>query len=892
MLCFSSIAFTMPQSVEWWPKGFQDTIIRDSIRRAKSLRDSILNRDTVALDSILTDTLRGDTLRRDTVPPKPFLDAPIFGSNEDSLVYDVKTNDIYIYKKGDVKYQNVAIQADYIKMNTDTKLVRAKGIMDTVNNVYMRPKFTEATTTYDMDSIIYNMDTQKAIINGVSSKQNEGFMTGGLVKKMKDNVIHMHNGRFTTCDAACPHFYLQMTKGTVIPGKKTVFGPAYMVFEDVPLYILGLPFGFFPQTSSRSSGIIFPEIGEEYIKGFFVRNAGYYFAINDYLDLKLTGGIYTLGSWQAQMSTAYKVRYKFSGSIGVDYAKDVIGEPGAADYINTTNIRIQWSHQQDAKYRPGSTFSASVNYASSTYNKFNAQDMNDYLNSQTNSSIAYSKNWAGTPFSLSINGSLSQNSQDTTMSFSLPQMVFNVSKFSPFKRKKALGKERWYEKISATYQLNFRNEVKIKERELFKPEMFEKMRYGVQHVIPVNASFNLLKYLNVTPGVNYNERWYFRQINQTWDDESKKVIMDTTSGFNRVYDYSASLGMSTKLYGMYTVGRKNPVMIRHVASPNISVSYRPDFGKPQYGYYKSVQVSEDGRTNVYSPYANELFGVPSNGSSGALNFSLGNTLEAKIPSKTDTTGFKKVKIFEQLSISSSYNFLADSMNLAPFTVTAAMPIIPKFTLNVNMAFDPYQTDKTGRRINKFQIAKGGLVRMTALNFSLNYGFQSRQSQSKDNTPSINNPDNKALDAAIQSQQADFFNKDQQRMEAVEQARMIATQYYDFEIPWSVNFGYNFGYTNNGVKTDIMQTVSFNANVNITKKWAASFSAGYDFALNKLTPGTLQITRDLHCWQMSFAWTPVGFRQSWNFSIQAKASVLADVLKYKKDRSFYENYYGQ
>lgn len=865
--------------------GFTKSYLDSVADARRNDSTTFFNGDTHFVDSMI------DTIRPEK---KPFLDAPVTGTNNDSLIYDVKNKQIYVHMGGDITYQDMNIKADYIKLGTESKLVHAEGVVtDTVTKKPTRPVFKQGSAEYTADSMNYNMTTGKALIKGVDTKEGEGVLKGGTVKKMKDNTIHMHQGRYTVCDAECPHFYMQMTKGTVVPGKQTVFGPAYMVFEDVPIYFLGLPFGFFPQKRERNSGVIFPEIGEEYVKGFFIRNAGYYFAINDYLDFRIVGGIYTLGSWQLGAASNYALKYKFRGNIGFDYASDKIGEKGSPDYIDTKNISIRWTHSQDPKFMPGSTFSASVNYTSSTYNKFNAQNMEDYLNSQTSSSINYSKNWAGKPFALTVNGSMSQNSRDSTITLNLPSVNFNVTRIAPFKRKNPVGKERWYEKISFTYNFEFKNEAsQIKEKDFFKQQMFDKMKMGMKHSIPVSASFNLFQYLNISPSVNYNERWYFRRIDQRWDEENAKRYADTSRGFYRVYDYSASIGLNTKLYGTYTIKGKKPTFFRHIMTPSLSANFTPDNGSR---YWTTVQNDAEGNLAEYSPFSNEMYGVPSKGQTASIGFGVNNTLEAKFPSEKDTTGYKKVKLIEQFNISSSYNFLADSLNLAPFNVNLSTNIGGKFPLNFVATFDPYALDGNGRKINKFLVNDGGFLRMTSLSFSLGYSFQGGNKNASNSTgqPAANNQynNNNLAQQTQMTAQENFFNQDNTpQPTAKDLAMLAATQYYDFEIPWSFGFNYSFQYTNQTGKPIVNQSVNFNGNVNITKKWAVSASAGYDFAMKKLTPGTIRITRDLHCWQMSFQWVPVGFRQSWSFNIAVKSSMLSDLLKWEKNNSFYDNYY--
>ncbi len=790
----------------------------------------------------------------------------------------------------------MGLQAEYIKINTSQQNIRAEGrVLDTVTKEYVQPVFSEGETTYDVDSMDYNMTSHKGLIHGVKTKEGEGTLFGGTVKKMKDNTVHMHQGRYTVCDADCPHFYMQMTKGTTTPGKQTVFGPSYLVFEDVPIYFLGLPFGFFPMNQDKKGGLIFPEIGEEYVKGFFVRNGGWYQPIGDYADIAVVGGVYTLGSWQMGATSNYALRYKFRGNFSFDYARDKFGEPGSADFLEQTSTSLRWTHSQDSRFMPGSTFSASVNYSSSNYNRYNAQDLNDYLSAQTSSTVNYTKAWTGTPFSLTANASLSQNTRDSTVSLVMPSLSFNVTRIAPFKRKIAVGGEKWYEKISFTYNMNAKAQVdNLEEDLLFQSEMLEKARMGVQHSIPVNATFTALNYLNITPSVNYGERWYFRRVDRSWDDVNEQVVQDTTRGFYRLWDVSASLSFNTKLYGTYQVGRglrQKPTLIRHLFTPSFGFSFTPDNGSR---YMQSVQSDNTGTSfTEYSPWAQELYGTPSSSRSASMSIGFSNSLEAKFPSRKDSTGYKKVTLIDQLSMSTSYNFIADSMNLSNISMSLTTNLLDKLPINVSASFDPYAVDKDGRRINEFLINQGkGLARLASASFSFSYNWSSGASRSNGQA-AVNNPNNNSNTMDMLQRQAadDFFTQNpEQQMSSADLARMAATQYYDFQIPWSFGFSYTFSYSNPGSSPTTQQTLNFNGSVNLSEKWAVTASAGYDLIMKKLTPGTVRVTRDLHCWQMSFSWVPVGFRQSWSFNIAVKSSMLSDILKYDKNNSFLDNFY--
>lgn len=840
----------------------------------------------IALDSA-GNLVASDTLSADSTPKvkKAFLEDVLNSKNKDSLIYDIKSGRVYIYNEGEVLYQDKTLNADYIDMDMTNDLISAKGSMDTINNQYVKPVFKEGETVYNMDSIVYNMKSEKAKIYGIQFKEGEGILRGKDIKKMDDEIYNIHEGIYTTCDAEHPHFYLAMTKAQYVQGKRTkkvIIGPSYLVLEDVPLPI-GIPFGFFPMVSDKNSGFIIPEVGEENIKGFFLRDGGYYFVFNDYMDLAVQGGIYTMGSWETSLTSSYKKRYKFNGNFSFDYSKDIIGDKSSTDYQNMNNYRLSWSHSQDPKFRPNSTFSASVNFSSSNYNKYDAESISDYTSAQTNSSVSYSKTWAGTPFSLSANLQHSQNNRDSSVMLSLPNFVFNVSRIYPFQRKEMVGKQRWYEKISMSYTNTFNNSVTTKQDLLFKKDMFKNMKYGMKHEIPINSSFNLLRYLNLSPTFNYTERWYFSKIDKVWDPENNtQMVADTTHGFYRVFDYRVSASLSTRIYGTFEFKGNGPIRaIRHVMTPSITGSFTPDFGASKYGYYKPIQIDSSGTIGYYSPYEQGIYGVPSRGKSASLSFSLGNTLEMKVRSKSDSTGYKKIKLLESFSISSSYNFLADSMNLAPFTISARTTLFNSLGINLSATLDPYAINEQGRRINRFSIRDGKLVRLTSLSFSFGYSFRSLfGAEDKKGTGSA------ALPAEPTLEQQDFFARN--NISYAEQQRILSSQYYDFSVPWNFSFNYNFSYTKSGHTKSITQTLGFNGSINLTSKFGISFNGGFDFETMKLTPGSISLSRDLHCWQMGFTWVPVGFRKSWSFNIRVKSPMLKD-LKYQKSSGYLDNF---
>ena len=881
----------------------QDTTPQQRTRRLERRRSERLARpaaDTaaaVAADTVATDVDTvmlqvADTVRR---AKKAGLDKPISGKASDSLYYDLRNKMVYIYEQGDVSYGDMNLKADFMNINLDNKNIYAYGKADTVDGapVMTRPVFTQGTTTLNMDTITYNIESQRAKIKSIATQQGDGWLVGTSVKKMEDNTINIEGGMYTTCDQTDhPHFYLAMTKAKVIPGKKAITGPAYLVMEDVPIYFLGVPEGFFPLNTGPKSGILMPTYGEEATRGFYIRGLGYYFTLSEHMDLALTGGIYTLGSWEANVRSRYIKRYKYSGNLNFDFSSVKSGDKGDADYIKQNTFKLQWTHSQDAKANPGSTFSASVNLASSGYSKYSANTLNDMLSTQTNSSISYSKNWAGTPFSLSMNMAVSQNSQTKAISVTLPTVSFNVSRFYPFKRAVKIGKDRWYEKISMSYSGKLTNSVSATESDIFSRQTLDNMRNGVQHTIPVQASFNVFNYINITPSFNYNERWYFKKVDRQWNPETNTAEeLDPEYGFYRLYDYTTALSFSTTLYGMWQVREKYKNFklqaIRHTFSPSISFSYAPDFSNQKYGYFKTVQSDSTGRTTVYSPFADNAYGTPSQGRSMAMSFSLSQSLEAKVLSKRDSTGIKKISLIDDFSISGSYNFLADSMKLSNISLSLRSTFSGKIGINLRATLDPYEVSPEGIRYNKLTWRRGNLGRIINTGWSFGYSFKSR-----DNTkqPAINDIN------SVPPEYMNPFYDPYGTMDPVLRRQYMANAYYDFSLPWNIGFNYavnySVSYVNNGttgIRRNITQTIGFNGSITFSPKMAATFSGGYDIATNKLTTSSISITRDLHCWQMSFSWIPFGYYKSWSFHIGVKAASLQD-LKYDKSQSMYDNLY--
>ena len=892
------IAQIIPDSATLSSPEVQQQRSSRASRQAARRRNAVDRLPQQERDSLVAEQITSeiDSVRSDTASKKSSgLGEIINFKAVDSLAYNVAERTAEMYTQGDVTYQDMNLKSDFMRIDMNTREIYAYGKTDTVDGkpTVTRPVFEDQNSSYTMDTITYNITSGKAKIKGVATQEGDGWLVGGHVKKMKDNTVNLSDGKYTTCDQTDhPHFYLAMTKAKVIPGKKVITGPAYLVLEDVPLYPLMIPEGFFPLSMGPKSGILMPTYGEEHAKGFFIRDFGYYFTLGKHMDLALRGGFYTLGSWEASASSSYVKRYKFRGNFEADFSAVRTGEKGQPDRIEQNNFRLRWTHSQDAKANPGSTFSANVNFMTSGYSRYSATNLNDILATQTNSSIAYSKSWQGTPFSLSANMSVSQNSQNGTIAVTLPNIVFNVSRIYPFKRKEAMGKERWYEKISMQYSAKMSNSVSTTEKEMFTKETLQNMKNGVEHTLPVSASFNLFNYINVSPSFNYTEKWFFKRQFREWNPLTNTVdLLDPEYGFYRLYNYNANISASTIIYGMYDYTKKKKdrklQALRHTITPSFGFSYAPDFSKQKYGYYKSVQSDSTGKFTTYSPYANNAYSVPSSGQSMALNFSLSQNLEMKVLSKRDTTGVKKIKLIDDIRISGSYNFLADSMGLSNIPISFRTTIFKNFGINLSATLDPYEVTPEGKRINKLMIRRGLPGRITNTGWSFNYTFKSRDDRSQ---PAINDI------TSIPPEYLNPFHDPYGQLDPVLRRQYMSQAYYDFSLPWNFGIGYavsyNISYVNNGTtgyQKRVTQTINFNGSINITPKMGITFQGGYDIMGKTLTASSISITRDLHCWQMSFSWVPFGRYKSWSFNIGVKAASLAD-LKYDKSQSMYDNLY--
>ncbi|WP_147377111.1 putative LPS assembly protein LptD [Mangrovibacterium diazotrophicum] len=860
--------------------------------------------DSLALpaDSLLTDTLQTEAKEK-----KPVLDATINYNAQDSIIVALDGKKVYMYKGGVVTYENIELTADYIILDLNTKEVYAEGLPDSTGVMQGNPIFKDGTDEFECKTLRYNFKSQKGIIQDVKTEQGEGYVHSERTKKVSKDAFILKNGKYTTCDADHPHFYLKMTKAKVISNKKIITGPAYMVLEDFPIYFPILPFGFFPNSPSYSSGIIIPSYGEENSRGFFLREGGYYWAASEYFDVTLKGDIYSKGSWGTYFSSNYRKRYKFNGSVNIKYNVNKYSEEGLPDYSRSPGFSIQWTHSQDSKANPYQTFSASVNMSTSSYDKQNSYNVYSYLNSQKSSSISYSKKWENSPFNMSVNFRHSQNSSDSTMTISFPEMTFSMSKIYPFKSKNHVGKTRFWEKISIGYTGNIKNSITAREDSILQMSLVKDWQNGWQHSIPITLpSFNLLKYINMSPSFTYKERWYTNEVQSKYIFNhvtgEEMILKDTIYGFKRNYEYSYSLSASTNIYGMYLIKNPNSRIkaIRHKMTPTMSFSYRPDFGDPKYGFWDSY-VDAKGKIKYFNRFQNGVFGSTSRGESGAISFGLSNNIEAKMAARTDTISstnteggeksddkYTKVKILENLSFSGSYNLVADSLNLSNIAIRGRTTI-KGISINFGGTLNPYLTDTTGDvTINQYAWNhRSGLAKLGRLtNANLSFGLSFKSKDKKGGNKGGTGGGQPGQGPQSSGQPDTGFDEFGQPLPVL---MMTGPQYYDFSIPWEFRMDYTMSYSKSNPfeSATINQSVNFNGRLSLTDKWNMTMTTNFDIQAKEFSFTTFNISRSLHCWSMSFNFVPFGDRKSYSFSLNASSSMLKD-LKIDKNKSWYDN----
>ena len=820
---------------------------------------------------------------------------------KDSMVI-VGRNNALIYGESTVTYGPQKIDADEIRLNMETSTVYAIGRADSLGEVQGNPVFTDNGTSYEAKTMEYNFQTEKGIITDIITEQGEGYLTGGIAKKIDENTFYLQNGRYTTCDEhEDPHFYFQITKAKVKPKKDIVVGPAYLVLEGVPLP-LAVPFGYFPFSEKYSSGIIFPSFGEDYNRGFYLSNGGYYFAISDNIDLSLTGELYTKGSWGIQARSTYVKRYKFSGSFNLSYLKTILGDKGAPDYSAATNFQILWTHTQDSKANPNMSFSASVNFSTSGYsrNDLNSYYSNSFTENTKSSTINMTYRPPGSKWSISTTASISQRTQDSTLTVSFPNVTVSLSQITPFKRKVAIGKEKWYEKIKMSYSGLLNNSLTAQQNQFFKKSLVKDWRNGMRHSVPISATFNLFNYINVTPSVTFTDRMYTSKVKRHWDPELNKEVMDTSYSFYNVWDFNASISLDTKIYGFFQplgfLGKKVK-MIRHVMTPTISFSGYPDFSSPFFGYYGTYEYPDANgvmQERKYSMFPNGLFGVPSQGRQGSVSFSLANNLEMKLRSDNDSIGERKVSLIENLSLSESYNFAADSLNWSNLNTSILIKLMKGFNLNLSAMWDvyTYQLNAAGNpvRVNKTRLQAGkGLAKLMSTGTSFSYTFNNdtfkKKNKGNDNSNQNNGNDNDSFMSDRGSTQGE-----RNKSTSKNGLNMNSDGYMNWTMPWSLTFNYSisYGYGQFNKKKmeydgKITQNLSVSGNINPTKNWSFNFNASYSFELKKIAYMNLNISRNMHCFSMRASIIPVGPYKSYNFHISVNSSLLSD-LKYDKRSS--------
>lgn len=829
---------------------------------------------------------------------KSAIDAPIFTDAKDSTIYQMDDeNVVYLYGNAVVVYENLELKAAYIKFDTKTKQAYATGMPDSTGKIVGRPVFKEGNQSFEMDNMLYNFETKRAKINGVVTEQEGGFLHSESVKKMENDVFNLKHGKFTTCDAEHPHFYINISKGKMIPNEKIVSGVANIVFLDVPLPV-GLPFGFFPISKKRASGIVIPEYRDEEMRGIGLAGGGVYFGLGDYFDEKLTFDIYSRGSWGVQSNTKYKLRYKFSGQIGFKYSKYITGEKGLKGYKETPSYSIVWSHRQDSKANPSSTFSASVNINSANYNTLNATSIRQAMANTTTSSVSYSKNWLGTPFSLTASLRHSLNTKDSTIDLQFPQVSFNMSTIYPFKRKVAVGAIRWYERISIGLRSNITNSVSEKEKNFFTSSTLNKMKNGAKIDIPISTSFNLFNFINVGPSISYSEYLYTSSIEKYWNanPDSSYVVVDTIQGFKRAYQYSGGISLSTKVYGMFQFGKNSKVQaIRHVITPTVGFSYSPDFSDPKYNFYKTVQKDTLGNTETYSIFSNSVYTGPGRGKSGTITFGLTNNVEMKMLSSDTANPVKKVKLIDGLTINTSYNTLVDTMNWSDIRVSGHTSLFNELRINFSGTFCPYALNEKGVKISEFEYSKSGkLARFTQASASLSFSLSSKEKS--DDSGGGNNSEGRGQGLSGGPIGGDSFGEDSDLApgtspDGTQFGESFGTHYgldyVDFNVPWEVDFSYNMGYSKTGLTPTLTQSVTVKGSISLTPKWRIGFSSGYDIKHRKITTSSVNFYRDLHCWEMRLTVVPFGRYRSYSFQINVKSAMLKD-LKLKKRENYLDN----
>lgn len=906
-----------------------DTLQHDTARQqpsavpfsvSDSLKDSLLLPDATNTRSgrgLRYDSTAIDTTAADSAKRKPGIDAPVDYECTDSLVYDAETRLVHLYGKAQVKYMDMTLNAAKITMNMDSSMVRAAGERDTAGILQDKPVYSQGSDNYHSELMAFNFKTKKGYITNVETTQGDGFMQSQHSKRAADGTLYLEHAKYTTCDAKHPHFYVALSRAKVRPGKESVFGPAYLVVADVPLP-LAVPYGFLPFNKKYSSGFIMPSYGDETSRGFYLRDGGYYFAINDYMDVKALGEIYTKGSWGLSAETNYRKRYRYNGNFYISFLRTVDGEKNMPDYAVTKSLKVQWTHSKDAKASPNTTFSARVNFASENYERSNLESMYNplaYTQSTRASSVSFSHTFPSIGLNIAGSTNLTQSLRDSSVSMTLPDLSISLNRFYPFRRKHQAGKERWYEKISMSYTGSLSNSINTKEDKLFKSNLVKDWRNGMQHRIPIDATFQVFKYINISPQFSLRDIMYTNRVMRSWDETTQKEVADTTYGFYNLYDWSLGVSANTTLYGFYKPWRKlfgdKIIAVRHVFKPSVSFSYAPDFTSSHYGYQRTyVKTDANGEvsTVTYSPYSGGIYSYPSGTKQGMITMSVSNNVEMKVKSDRDTTGERKISIIDELYGALSYNMAAETRPWSNLNTRIRLKLTKNYTFSMAAVFATYAYafDKNGRVVtsDRTEWSYGRFGRFQGMSQNLSYTFNNetlsklfsrrsdRSTASNDETDTDTDTDTE--DANIDP---DLRNAKKGGKQKKQKAKVDEDGYLRFSLPWSFTVSYGISMAEDRSKQinvrrmrypySFTQTMNFSGYLRIAEGWNISFTSGYDFNYHELSMTTASVSRDLHCFEMSCSVVLRPY-SSFNFTFRARANELADALKWDKRSSYSSN----
>lgn len=884
-----------------------------------SLKDSLLPdaTNTRSGRGLRYDSTAIDTTATDSAKRKPGIDAPVDYECTDSLVYDAETRLVHLYGKAQVKYMDMTLNAAKITMNMDSSMVRAAGERDTAGILQDKPVYSQGSDNYHSELMAFNFKTKKGYITNVETTQGDGFMQSQHSKRAADGTLYLEHAKYTTCDAKHPHFYIALSRAKVRPGKESVFGPAYLVVADVPLP-LAVPYGFLSFNKKYSSGFIMPSYGDETSRGFYLRDGGYYFAINDYMDVKALGEIYTKGSWGLSAETNYRKRYRYNGNFYISFLRTVDGEKNMPDYAVTKSLKVQWTHSKDAKASPNTTFSARVNFASENYERSNLESMYNplaYTQSTRASSVSFSHTFPSIGLNIAGSTNLTQSLRDSSVSMTLPDLSISLNRFYPFRRKHQAGKERWYEKISMSYTGSLSNSINTKEDKLFKSNLVKDWRNGMQHRIPIDATFQVFKYINISPQFSLRDIMYTNRVMRSWDETTQKEVADTTYGFYNLYDWSLGVSANTTLYGFYKPWRKlfgdKIIAVRHVFKPSVSFSYAPDFTSSHYGYQRTyVKTDANGEvsTVTYSPYSGGIYSYPSGTKQGMITMSVSNNVEMKVKSDRDTTGERKISIIDELYGALSYNMAAETRPWSNLNTRIRLKLTKNYTFSMAAVFATYAYafDKNGRVVtsDRTEWSYGRFGRFQGMSQNLSYTFNNetlsklfsrrsdRSTASNDETDTDTDTD--AEDANIDPDQRNAKKGGKQKKQ---KAKVDEDGYLRFSLPWSFTVSYGISMAEDRSKQinvrrmrypySFTQTMNFSGYLRIAEGWNISFTSGYDFNYHELSMTTASVSRDLHCFEMSCSVVLRPY-SSFNFTFRARANELADALKWDKRSSYSSN----